>query len=767
MGQNRFYTPALPKYTSQFVQDQTPWEALFAWEDQKLARTDAALAGSAKAQSQFTSLQPGYRTGSIAPEVIKEFEDELTGWQEKHKGALGSIPAMSDLTKLQGKFQADKRVKMVQQDFAANEYWDRMRSDPNYRSETDPNVYPETGMPKQFTSEDEFNPYANAVYIGDQAKELRERFGHLKMDISEGDPTYETIKDRESGKSIDVLMSRRYGNLGAESEKIVGARKAYVDELISGTTQMGQYYKQLYGEDFTREKAEKIVKGGENQYYVENQLIDSSFVPIGTTTKTDSEDNVYEFDATTRVQVPPDNAGGSGESAISKGKSIGAGFREWRMGLFKGANGENYYQNVKSDPAAMVGGKTIDPETGKTLRRENTVGITNKDIITRAMFEQPYTTISKFDEFWNESLSNSDLSESERKKIEKEKVKYDKYISNAIEKYKIGDPAFNSDIELNKAMSTIAESRAAGFEDIYDGPEIDDIYNLTPEQAVKLRVAKEKYDNEIMDRGYIPGLIGFGEEVQQEFTSRFAGLHVDSNGIVKTDKGIPEQLAGAVIINPEDPNDFIKVEDKKNFYKKGDPLSVTGMYENTRSQYGPGVFSITTGDKNYLVRGPKEFVEPYEFTNVIHTHEHPKNNDEGDYFAFRGISNKGNLDVRYRWNRETKPADAADVWMNVSLDRIEKPDQPRYVVRMFQKDPNSTDDDSYLRLYNEEDNPNGYHNYSIQDEAGNTYNKAERPPDRAVTKKVMGIWLGNLVDNGELSENRATDIYQRAFPVNE
>jgi hypothetical protein len=767
---NRFYTPALPQYTSQFVEEQTPWNALIALEDQKLARTDAALAGAAKAESQFTSLTPGYRTGELSPQVIRDYESQLANWQEKHKGSLYSVPAMRDLTKLQGSFQADPRVKTIQQDFAQNEYYDRLRANRDYRAETDPNIDPDTRQLRQFGAESQFTPYDQPVYIGDQAEELRERFASLEPDITSSEAWKTIVNPDDPSQTVDVIERKRVGNLGPESEKVVAAREAYVQELMRGDTEMGRFYQQRYGKEFTEEKARQIVRGLENQYYVKNKLIDSSFIPSGSRTKTDDDiKSAYEFDATTQEQIPADNSG-PGEAPIRRSTEIGAGFREWRMGLFGGGNGENYYQAVKNDPAAMIAGRTVDTETGKSISKGSTYGITDKDIVTRAMYEQPYTTIQNFESFWEESLADpSNLSEADRNKIERKKKLYDSYIEKAKERYKIGEPSYTNDIELNKSMSAVAESAAAGFEDVYDGPPIDDLQNLTPEQAVKLRIATEKYDNEIMDRGHIPGFFAFNEDVAQSFTSVFAGLPVGPRGKVETeDGGLPEQLAGAVIINPDDPNDFVKVKDKKGFYNKGDALYVSGMYENTSSQYGPGVFSITTGGKNYLVRGPKEFVEPYEFTNAIHSHELEKNNDEGDFFAFRGKDNKGNYDIRYRWNKETKPADAADVWMNVALDRVEDPNDPKYVLRVFQKDPHAADDDSYLRAYDEETNPNGYYNYPIVDEAGNTYNKAYRPTDQAVERKAMGAWLGWMVESGQIKdEEQALEIYQRAFPVNE
>jgi hypothetical protein len=205
---NRFYTPSLPVYTSQFVEDMTPWQDMIALEQQKIGRSDAALQGAAEAESEFSSLVGGYRSQGIVPEVINEYSQQLKSWQEKHGNALYTVPALRELTKIQGRFQADPRVKLAQQDVHDNRLWDQMRMQEGYDERTDPNVDPETGGLKQFTPADTYRPYDRPYYKGDMTTFMNKFYDPLEPDETQTEtPDIDEDGDEVSGSAVDAIMA--------------------------------------------------------------------------------------------------------------------------------------------------------------------------------------------------------------------------------------------------------------------------------------------------------------------------------------------------------------------------------------------------------------------------------------------------------------------------------------------------------------------------------------------------------------------------------
>ena len=427
MATNRFYTPALPQYTSQFVEDRTPWQAMLALNQQKIGRADAALAGAAQAQSQFSSLMPGFHTQDIVPGVVSDYEQQLAQWQEKHGQHIYSVPAMRDLTKIQGQFQADPRVKMVQQDVQQTPMIQQAMAQQDYRPETDPNriLDPDTGEYKfrQFGSEDTFTPWQRPVYMGNLAEEMDERFGTIDADIFQGEPKIDYAED-ESGARVPYFRQDTYSGLSGERE------------LLEGQTQMGRYYKQLYGDDWNIDKARDLIMQQESKYYKTKQLIDSKFIPTGKSgSGKDDFPTGLTFDASAQPMIPPDNIGGEPQQPLRKTHEIFSNLRNRAMKFGKDDLGQQFYDEVKEDPEALLN-ETVVTKEGKEIPMSSTL-MNKTGVIKESMYTQPYTTMMVWDDYFN------NLPEGHEHK--KEEAKTRKLIDRYAKEFKVGDPKFNNE----------------------------------------------------------------------------------------------------------------------------------------------------------------------------------------------------------------------------------------------------------------------------------------------------------------------------------
>lgn len=160
---NRFYNPSLPTYTSQFVEDKTPWNEMLALEQNKIQRIDQATEASGKVNAIIGSLQGGAKTQDIAPQIRDQYMNEVKGWQERWGDNMANVNAVRELTQLNSKFLSDPVVQKVMEDKKNYDYFKQLEMTAK-EGDVNVNINPVTGKYYQIGMNDpltNYSPFAN------------------------------------------------------------------------------------------------------------------------------------------------------------------------------------------------------------------------------------------------------------------------------------------------------------------------------------------------------------------------------------------------------------------------------------------------------------------------------------------------------------------------------------------------------------------------------------------------------------------------------
>jgi len=167
---NRFYRPSPTQYTSQFVAEQYPYDAMLALEEKKIGRADAAMSQLGEMDVQFGSLTGGPGTQDMARNIAEKYKGKVGEFLDK-KRDIWSTQTIRDLSALRASYTSDPDVKAVLQDqtkgLAQLMQIQASRKGP---LDIDPNMDPETGQVRQLQSGQPWRPYQQLNYEIDWRK---------------------------------------------------------------------------------------------------------------------------------------------------------------------------------------------------------------------------------------------------------------------------------------------------------------------------------------------------------------------------------------------------------------------------------------------------------------------------------------------------------------------------------------------------------------------------------------------------------------------
>jgi len=149
---NRFYVPTPTRYTSQFVEERYPFDAMLALEQQKVQRAENISAGEGELMSLLGPLTtPGHFTQEESQIAQQELAGKIEKFRTTHEDDMTSINTIRDLSKLRGEILNDPRVKAMELDREVwSPQWDQVRLNRKSNLDIDPNLtdpnQPELGV---------------------------------------------------------------------------------------------------------------------------------------------------------------------------------------------------------------------------------------------------------------------------------------------------------------------------------------------------------------------------------------------------------------------------------------------------------------------------------------------------------------------------------------------------------------------------------------------------------------------------------------------
>ena len=721
MAVNRFYTPSLPEYTSQFVEDKTPWDSIIGLEQEKLQRGEKALAYAAETDALTGSLTPGYRTQNIAPEVTSAYKQKMDKWMENYGESSYSIPALRELTKINAEFRSDPNVKLIQQDREASGVYEQMRRNPNYRPESDPNIDRATGELKQLTSGASYTPYDTPINYADAREEIRQMFKDVEEERSSGTPSTVWLPGPD-GTEVAAMKTTQYSN--RDPEKLKLAEDALVQKMLRGETPGSQYLKAITPEDQWNENyIRSVINEEKTPFTTKNQVDDYQIMP-GQTRSTKTGGSKFEgqpmtFDRPLEPMVPGFNfTSGKEDGDISKLTALGMWAND-KIGNI--SNNENYYAAIKDDPESLLklptdvnvtdkDGRTIKTGPVGPLAIGNNSDMMRKAFIKNRMVEDAPGTMKMFDDYFKNKESE-DLSRSEKWGLKNDKKKVTEWMNDYLEKNKIDTKAFDNDFSESRALEA-ALADGVGKPDSPFKTEWD-LLNTPPnrytaEQNIWLKSNLKRYEKEQSKKVGFSETKPFDPEDQAFLTEKIAGLTVDTQGRLTGSGGQTSAILGTRWIDPQNPNDEFTEKEKKKAFGDKEAFFINGWIPAETSQYGPGLLDVTIGDKQYYIEGPKEWREPMRFTTNAYSYELPNRAGHGDVFAIRDVDpNSFQLDVVDRWNNidGKKGAGRFDTYMVTRRN----PRNNQIELNVFSKNPMEIEGkDPVKEPYDPENNPDGY-----------------------------------------------------------
>jgi hypothetical protein len=719
MGINRFYTPALPVYTSQFVEDKSPYSEMINFEQEKLQRGEKAIALAEETNALTGSLIPGYQTKGMTPLVTDKYKQKVNKWMQDYGETSYSIPALRELSKINAEFRSDPDVKTIQQDREAASLYDRWISDPLYRREADPNINPETGDVRQLISGQGFSQYQRPTQYANILDEVNESYRQVETETSSGEPSTIWVPG-PNGVDVAAMKTTTYEQ--RSPEKLAANRKQLVQQILNTETPGSRYLKATTSPDkWNEDYINQIISREEEKYKTRSFKDNYEYLPGQTKTSGKKKSQIQQIDMTFDLPLEPMNPGyffddGTNEGDLSKMSTLKV-FKDTKL-LNYGDNLE-YYAKVKDDPEALLGLHSVNVigEDGKERKidAKTPLGIGSDSkmmrnaLLTTRLVEDAYGTKKMFEEYFAKKEVEV-TGKWEKKALEEEKEDVLKTIDKTLDKLNINENAFDNDFSESK---TINAALAYGFNDP-DNPFksetellIKGSKDFTPKENMWLKSNLKKFEKEQSKTVGFGQVIAFDPEDQAYVSEKLGGLTMDTQGRFTGEGGLSSALIGGRWVDPENPNHEFDKDEKKSIAKKDEAFFVYGMVDPRTSQYGPGMLSVTIGDKQYYIEGPNELVEPQRFSNNAFSYNLPNRAGQGDLFAVRNIGPGQQLQVVDRWNNiEGKMGpNRNDTWMSVRRN----PRTEQLELNVFQGNPREMEGESPIKKpFDSKNNPQGY-----------------------------------------------------------
>lgn len=745
MAINRFYTPSLPQYTSQFVEDKTPWEAIIGFEEQKLQRGEKALQYAAETDALTGSLTPGYRTQEIAPQVTEKYKQRMNKWMQDYGDTSYSIPALRELTKINSEFRSDPVVKLIQQDREASGIYEQMRKGPNYRPETDPNIDPTTGEVRQFGFDSQYNPYETPIEYGDLAQGIRERFSTLKSESSSADPTMVTLKG-QNGELYDAMRERNISKINPET--LSKTKEALIQAILKGDDSVpgSRYQRAIAGENWNENYVRQMVEEESKPFAQESYQDNYSWAPGQTGGRTSGPKPPEVLGGLT-INTPatllqpdwsPASIGDTPSGEISK---IDAVKIRLDQNTVEKELAPDYYKAIKGNMDAMLNppnsvmleGKQVD-RTGKFLSPmlealdfyggNNAKKTISNSMIKVDVYENPATAKEKWNNYFAEKEKTIRPGSKDYAQLQNDKERVNNLINEAYKTMKIDESPFKNEFDYDKVIYAAKASGVLGTEGFPFKNETELLSTppdkLTGTQKIALRANAKAYENERSkdlkwgEQTIIPN------DLAIELAQVYAGAVVGSDGRIsgtlkKSNAGTTWNFEGSRMMKYDKHGIIQEVtpEEKKEILKADTQFTINSKLTDRTSDIGSGMLAVTIGQDHYFVEGPKEWVEAGKLDNNAYSYELPNRNGVGDVFTVKnaqGMFTGQPIKVSGRWDYEHDQKTPYDVSMLVR----DNPTNGRIELVVFDDHPMKGDKKDLLKpRINDDGTDKGYKTFTL------------------------------------------------------
>ena len=178
---NRFYRPTAARYTSQFIEDQYPYELAMSHMQMKAEQKAQFAKAAGELQGAAAIIPNGLRTSEIAPEVRNEWTSKINTWSTKNMNNYDSPQALMELSSMHTQFQNDPDVLLMKKDAEDSKMYSQlmMQMDPG---DIDPNTDPTTGGLMQFKRGQQYMSYRPLMKYQDVDKEVADVFKSIPED---------------------------------------------------------------------------------------------------------------------------------------------------------------------------------------------------------------------------------------------------------------------------------------------------------------------------------------------------------------------------------------------------------------------------------------------------------------------------------------------------------------------------------------------------------------------------------------------------------
>ena len=721
MSVNRFYTPSIPQYTSQFVEEKMPWQERSAFEDLKMKRADMAAAKEEQTGNTLAAAtQPGYRTQNIAPEVNKKYKGMLEAFQKKHGNTTYSIPALRELTRIQGEFKADPNVSLIREDREANKFYDHMRTQSNYDPRTDPNVDPETGNPRQFQPGQQFDQYQNPIWRSDYDSVINREYAQLKPSKTPLSAATRTIFDPASGQYISQV--RQGHDEMVDDEDLKTVRENTAKRLLEGEDQESQYFRATFQGDLTKENIEKTLQEGyEAKFKVPKRTESWSFIPG---TSRSSNPNTDKEPVVPKTYQAPQEAVARRSNGVDEKGSGELTFWDrintaYEVGVEEKYDNPDYFKAISKDgvlnPESLAQMADIDIGGINVPAFEYGAGI-NPRVQQQQFFFQSLrndynNTIAVFDgafekypegpdgkQKWNadhkiiddkgELKKDPDSSWFRFNDLRHEYKNFVKEYETKISGDKIDEEYFANDVSNQFLKNVVFDT--GGINTSRNVPERFKTWesfsgiatnDYTNEEKLWLTKQAKAFNNSTKANGGQADVEDINDKERQMLYAIYGG-NTNADGIFLAETAnVPSAMRGQRVVlmydgskkaRKQEPPTQLKPEEFKKFMKKGEGIIIDGKVTDETNTWGSGMYRMTIGGSSFLVEGDKAMVEKGRFNHNAWSTEFLHNSGVGNDFIINGFNlgqdGEMNFDITDQWNIDEADANISGMSSQIIYD---------------------------------------------------------------------------------------------------
>ena len=336
---NRFYVPTPTRYTSQFVEERYPFDAMLALEQQKVQRAENISAGAGEIESLLGPLTtPGIYTQGIADQTQAELSGKVNKFYETHQDDMTSLNAIRDLSKLRGTVLNDPRVKAMELD---REQWtpqyNQVRLNKRSNLDIDPNLVdqgkPELGV-RQWNVGEQYPIVQPLTPYQDYTSSMIDAFNQIPIQSNNenANPVFKTVTDN-LGNKIQMIG---YPEIGIRDKEQLGATEiASAESLISGKTPGSDWWKTNFintnGREPTLEDAMVEVKRISPSFYARDEKINWDIYTPPKIVYDEAEGEKSKFNI---LNIPGSRPlGATTIQQVAPSEEIGKGFKTGKAGV--------------------------------------------------------------------------------------------------------------------------------------------------------------------------------------------------------------------------------------------------------------------------------------------------------------------------------------------------------------------------------------------------------------------------------------------------